>query len=187
MKTNLFLILLLLCSLNSLAQTKETNYLKISELIGRNYHPDSIAISKFCRIGCIFVKFKVTPKGDIGDISFSGDVDSNKFITNALLIAVNSLKHDANLVNFIGKSGREIIQPLVYNYQAGCSFPDAVTSDNNAVNNNSSYYLSYIKIMADMDHAYKSLMDMLNFKDKGHKIFDGVILSPIKVSLVVMH
>jgi len=122
-RNNIILILLLLVSpLILLAQTKDLNIDQIGKHLMNdlynNYHPDSVALSKFCKIGCVFVKFKVNEQGEIANLSFSGDVDSTQFIIGALTKAVRSLKQDAELINFLKKSGRTIIQPFMYNYQA---------------------------------------------------------------------
>jgi hypothetical protein len=75
---SVFITLIMLLSFISLkAQPQEVNYSKVSDHIFRNYHPDSVALAKFCRIGCIFIKFKIDPQGEVVNLSFSGDADSN--------------------------------------------------------------------------------------------------------------
>ncbi|MDB5086840.1 MAG: hypothetical protein JWR09_834 [Mucilaginibacter sp.] len=182
MRNNIILILLVLFSPLILSgQIKGLNYTKIGNYIIHNYRPDSAALSKFCRIGCIFIRFNVNQKGDIANLSFSGDTDSIKFITDALTISLDFLKQDASLINFLKTSGRTIIQPFTYNYQAGCNFPEA------GVKNTNDYFESYLNIMLDLDHTAISLFHMLKFKGEDMQFFDGVLLHPLVVNNVVMH
>lgn len=180
-KQFIFIVLILVSSKVVSAQTKASNYAKISGHIINNYYPDSIALAKFCRIGCIFIKFNVNQKGDIANVSFSGDTDSTKFITDALTKSLDFLKQDASLINFLKTSGRTIIQPFTYNYEAGCNFPEAGAKSNN------NYFESYLNIMLDLDHTAISLFHMLKFKGEDMQFFDGVLLSPIVVNNVVVH
>ena len=180
-KSILTIVLILLISSISLsAQKKDSSYIKVSNYIFRNYHPDSVALSKFCRIGCVFVRFKVSPQGEIANISFSGDADSTQLITDALTKAVNSLKKDTALMNFLKKSDRAIIQPFIYSYQDACNFPKMGKSGN-ATDNKANFYLSYMMFMAEIDHISKSLYDIFKFKDGDVSFFDGVLLAPFGI------
>jgi hypothetical protein len=181
MKYTFFILIMLISTTTLLAQTKEPDYTKVSDDILLNYHPDSVALAKLCRIGCVFIKFKVNQQGNIVDLSFSGDADSTQLITAALTKSVNSLKQDIALIDFLKKSNRLIIQPFIYNYQAGCNFPKPGTKD--AAN----YYLTYIGIISDMNYVGKSLYDILKFKDGNMRFFDGVLLNVIGVNNTVMH
>lgn len=184
---SVFITLIILLNFISLkAQPPEVNYSRVSDHISHNYHPDSAMVWKFCRFGSIFVKFNVTPSGDIANLSFGGDADSTKFITDALTIAVNSLKQDTETINLLKRSGRTIIQPVIYIYQAGCNFPKAGNIGKDTVNI-STYYLNYINVTTEMDHLYKSFTDMLKFKNGDEKFVDGILLKPISVGLSVMH
>jgi hypothetical protein len=178
---SVFITLITFLSFISLkAQPRELDYSKISDHIFHNYRPDSAALATFCRIGCIFIKFKIDPRGEVANLSFSGDVDSTTFITDGLTRAVNSLKQDTELINNLRKSGRTIVQPFIYNYQAGCNFPKAASPGNGGVDN-TNFYLSYMTFAGEMDHISKSLFNILNFKD-GDKLFlDNILLSPIGV------
>ena len=180
MKIAFFFLMMLTCQVSLLAQTKEMNYPEIGDHIFKNYHPDSIALTKFCRIGCIFVKFKVNTQGEIANLSFSGDMDSTEFIKKGLSSAVNSLKQNITLINILRKSGRTIIQPVIYNYQLGCSFPKAASSGNTA-KDSADFYLSNIMYEREMDHIYKSIVNILSFNDGSISSLDGTILSPIRV------
>ncbi len=171
----------LIGSISLSAQQRDLNYTKVSDCILLNYHPDSVALSKFCRIGTIFIKFKVNNQRDITNLSFSGDVDSTQFISDALIKAVNALKHNTALISFLKTSNRMIIQPFTYDYQAGCNFPKPGTK------NTTDYYLSFIDIISAMNHTSNSLFHILNFKDGNMQFFDGVLLNPIVVNNVVMH
>src|ERR1700743_2050214 len=130
-RMKLILILVMLISTKSLlAQQQDSTYIKVSEHIFHNYHPDSVALSKFCRIGCLFIRFKVNKEGEIANLSFSGDVDSTQLITDALTKGVNSLKQDEILIDSLKRSGKTIIQPFLYSYQDGCNFPKMAKSGN---------------------------------------------------------
>jgi len=181
-KANAFIltVLILLSPLILSAQVKAPDYPKIGDYIFHNYHPDSVALSKFCRIGCIFIKFKVDPQGEVANLSFSGDADSTTVIIDGLTKAVNSLKQDPELINNLKKSGRTIIQPFIYNYQAGCNFPKPASSGNGPVDN-TNFYLSYMTFVGEMNHISKSLFDILNFKDGDKPYLDNILLSPIGV------
>ena len=184
-KSILIIIIILISPIILSAQTKDLNIDQMGKHLMNdlynNYHPDSVALSKFCKIGCVFVKFKVNEQGEIANLSFSGDVDSTQFIIGALTKSVQSLKQDAELINFLKKSGRTIIQPFMYNYQAGCNFPEA------GVKSNTEYFQSYLYIMLDLDHSSFSLFNMLKFKDGNMPFFDGILLPPFEVNNVVMH
>lgn len=180
MKSVFFTLTMLLGFIGVKAQPRELDYSKVSDHIFHSYHPDSTALAKFCRIGCIFIKFKIDPQGEVANLSFSGDVDSTTFITDGLTRAVNSLKQNAELIRNLAQSGRTIVQPFIFNYQAGCNFPKAGETAKDAANS-STFYLSYITFAGDMDHIAKSLFNILNFKD-GDKLFlDNILLSPIGV------
>ncbi|GGH20786.1 hypothetical protein [Mucilaginibacter phyllosphaerae] len=109
MKNNLIILIIILSSpLVLSAQKKQVlNYNKVSGYIFKNYHPDSSALAKYCGIGCVFVKFKVSAQGKIINLSFSGDTDSTKFITDELVSAVNSITQDRELIAFLKISKRE--------------------------------------------------------------------------------
>jgi hypothetical protein len=171
---------MLLSFISLKAQPQEVNYSKVSDHIFHNYHPDSVALSKFCRIGCLFIKFKIDPQGEVVNLSFSGDADSTTFIIDGLTKAVNSLKQDSELINKLKKSGRTIIQPFIYNYQAGCNFPKPASPGNGPVDN-TNFYLSYMTFVGEMNHVSKSLFDILNFKDGDKLYLDNILLSPIGV------
>lgn len=178
-------VVLIICSISVSAQEKASSYIKVSDYIFHNYHPDSVALSKFCRIGCVFVRFKVSPQGEISNISFSGDADSTQLITDALTIAVNSLKQDTALMNFLKKSDRAIIQPFIYSYQDGCNFPKMAKSGN-ATDNTANFYISYMMFTSEMDHVTKSLYNIFKFKDGHIAFFDGVLLGPFGI-ISAMH
>jgi len=42
----------------------------ISNLLINSHHPDSIMLSKTCRRGCLFIKFKINDHGKISDLAF---------------------------------------------------------------------------------------------------------------------
>ena len=180
-KRFLLTVFILTGSLVGSAQTKESPYAKIGDYILRNYRPDSIALAKYCRRGCIFVKFKVNQQGNMAGISFAGDADSTTFIKDALTLSVQMLKQDARLIDFLKKSGKTIIQPFIYDYQEGCNFPKGGDG------NTSKYFLTYMGILSDADHNETSMLDMLKFDGKQQHFFDGVILEPIEVNNVVLH
>jgi len=180
MKSVFITLIMLLSFISMKAQPREFDYSKVSDHLSHNYHPDSAALATFCRIGCIFIKFKIDHQGDVANLSFSGDVDSTTFITDGLTRAVNSLKQNAELVNSLRMSGRTIIQPFIFNYQAGCNFPKAGDTAKDAASS-SRFYLSYFSFISDMNHISKSLFDILNFKDGDKLYLDNILLSPIGV------
>lgn len=181
MKSVFITLITFLSFINLKAQPRELNYSKVSDHIFHNYHPDSAVLAKFCRIGCIFIKFKIDSHGEVANLSFSGDADSTTFIIDGLTKAVNSLKQDLELINNLNKSGRTIIQPFIYNYQAGCNFPKPASSGN-GIGDNTNFYLSYMTFAGEMNHISKSLFDILNFKDGDKLLYlDNILLSPIGV------
>ncbi|NHA06477.1 hypothetical protein G7092_21895 [Mucilaginibacter sp. HC2] len=181
---SIFIIsILLISSLGLSAQTRELNNVEISEHVNKclfnNYHPDSIILSKTCRRGCIFIKFRINKEGKISELAFSKD--STAFIISALRQSISSLQKDVALINTLKKSGRTIIQPFIYFYQAGCNFP-RFTNESPTLQERLDFYYTHVMISGKMDHIDDAILDMLNFNGNELQALDGILLSPIQVS-----
>ena len=150
MKIKLLLVIsvMLVSYITLSAQSRSLNNNEISEHVSdclvKNYHPDSLDSAKCCRIGAVFIKFKVNPNGKITDLAFSkgssviipttlklkddDNKDAPAFINEALTKAVRALQLDSLLINTLKTSGRTIIQPFIYVNFAGCKFPKVTSS-----------------------------------------------------------
>jgi hypothetical protein len=179
-------IFLLGTTTHGTAQKKVLNITQIMQHIqtgiDQNYHPDSIVLSKLCSSSCIFIKFNVNYKGRIENIVFSNDTVS--FIKEALKRAVRSLQTDKVLINSLKVLNKPIIQPFIYDYQAGCGVnndSELSTVTNNKVNNEPDKKSDY-QIMFEMDHTRQSLLNMLNFNGDTLSGIDCLLLTPMLVS-----
>ncbi|CAN5369397.1 hypothetical protein BH09BAC6_BH09BAC6_29140 [soil metagenome] len=179
-----FIFAILIASFGSLtlsAQSREPNYNPVADHItdglSKNYHPDAIALSKLCNRGCIFIKFKVNKQGHITHLSFTKNAVA--FITVALTVAIDSLEHDAYLMNQLKDSGKTIIQPFIYDYQLGCKFPKISLSGTKEEGDQ--FLRSYYKTRDDMEHYGESLFNILNFTDGKLSAIDCILLTPFRV------
>ncbi|MDP9078437.1 MAG: hypothetical protein M3O71_13470 [Bacteroidota bacterium] len=185
MKINLSIFILLTSPIFLSAQPKILSDTQISARIqqglSNNYHPDSVALSRLCRRACIFIKFKVDRNKQIVNLSYSKD--SISFIKEALTKAVNLLRYDPELIETLRKSGKTVVQPFMYYYQAGCNFPNVLSqTQQKKEDGKSDNKKSYFEIRDDMEFFGATLWDMLNFDDGKLDALDCLILSPIRVS-----
>lgn len=177
----LFILILFICPLCLSAQFKTLSVDKISVHIEKslrdNYHPDSVAVSKLCMQGCIFVKFNVNNQGRIANLSFSKD--SATFIIAGLTNAIKSLEKDLVLIKALKRLGKPIVIPCIYEYYRGCIAPEihrpATTEDK------LEFVISYYRMMTGANRYLFTLSDMLNFKDGKRKAIDCILLNPFEI------
>lgn len=180
---NLYITILLLLSATGLkAQsskllTNEQLSEHVSNDLNRYYKPDEETISHLCRRGVMFVRFRVNQNGNISDIGFSRD--SAAVIQTALQHAVDSLQHDPDLIYYLKKTGKVVVQPFIYDYQLGCNLPKHSLTSTTAEEN--SYNASYYQVRDNMEHYGETLFDMLNFEGKKLSVIDCLLLNPIRV------
>nr|WP_294943977.1 hypothetical protein [uncultured Mucilaginibacter sp.] len=154
--------------------------------IEKNFHPDSLLLSKFCRSSCIFIKFNVDANGYIKNITFSKD--STSFIQNALEVAVKSLQKDIGLMSALKHSRKTIIQPFIYEYQAGCNLGRSKDSFGSASQSeNKPDRKSEAEVLFEANHINRALLDMLNFNGKPLTEIDCLLLTPMLVSSGAMY
>ncbi|HEY8929914.1 MAG TPA: hypothetical protein VIM55_12020 [Mucilaginibacter sp.] len=171
-----YFLLAFLLFVNSFAfaQVNGSYYSKISDYIHRNYHPDSNALVKSCKGGCLFLKFHINLRGEVSDISFGGDTNSTAFIRKSLIFSLQLLKRDAGLINFLKQSGKTIIQPFIFDYRDACKISEP------EVKTGSEYFNAQMDFLGDLNQSmFTSLFNMLKFDGKQLSFVDGVILDPI--------
>ncbi|MDB5086841.1 MAG: hypothetical protein JWR09_835 [Mucilaginibacter sp.] len=177
----LFFLIPLISPLCLSAQFKTLSVDQISEHVEKNlrdnYHPDSVAVSKLCMQGCIFVKFNVDNQGRIANLSFSKD--SATFIISGLTNAIRSLEKDPVLIKTLKRLGKAIVLPCIYEYYQGCTAPKihrpATTEDK------LKFVISYYRMMTGANRYLFTLSDMLNFEDGKRKGIDCILLNPFEV------
>lgn len=183
MKIKFIFIILLFNVYKLSAQDKISGEIKfidhhIENCLTTKYHPNSDSLKQYCQIGCVFVKFNISPKRTVTNVSFSDG--SPIFITQALTKAIDSLHLDRPLMEALFKLNKTVMVPFLYYYQDGCNYPAAEwTSDQSKV---LSTTRAYLKIYMNLDHTSANVYDMLKFKNQNLNALDCLLIAPIRVS-----
>ncbi|TFF33560.1 hypothetical protein [Mucilaginibacter psychrotolerans] len=153
---------------------------RIAKNLRNGYKPDSLALEKICGSGFFLAKFLVDKRGDITDISFSRD--SASVITDALSVAIRSLKADTLLMSSLAISGKTIIQPVIYHLEKGCNYPKIDQSADNETKLKN--VTAFFKYHQSTQHFEVPLFGMLDFGEKEFSAIDCLILKPFTIESV---
>ncbi len=88
-------------------------------------------------------------------------------------------------MNTLKKSGRTIIQPFIYTYQAGCNFPKIDSSA--TADDRTNFWISYTHVTEEMNHTLPSLFNMLNFNDGELNVVDCLLLRPVRAASGIIY
>ena len=139
-------------------------------------------VAKCCRKACVFIKFNVDQHGNIVNLSFGRD--TVMFINEALKNAISSFKEDVELINTLKRSGKTVIQPFMYDYELGCTFPPRNKTWTTA-EEKYKYFFNFLKDRLSMQHYEWNIFPMLDFDDKKSVAIDCILLKPYSVSAIV--
>ena len=172
-----FVLLISANKLNAQVISNESISQRVAVCLQKNYKPDTANLVKLCRQACVFMKMKVNKKGLI-DVAFSGD--STTVVTQALYKAVVELQKDTQLIAFLKKTKKTIIQPFVYDYRVGCKIPTIDTKTMQAAEEKLYRTEEFLKIVMKREQTQATLSGMLNFDGSDFQVIDCLLLKPYR-------